>query len=302
MCARTRSTLSAATYQSHSVPPQKECAAHEAGDATRCDRDLWLVEGNELNLFSTDTGDFTKQEVQRIKSEWSHLFVDRAEAGVLDDFTEGMRRVLPDPECKQCNNASTCARRFTMTTDPPFAEEEGWIANHVGSLRGMVLDVGCGEQLYRNAIIPLVHSGTIHYTGLDPDQPSLDDWRQALPAGRFILGGIEDFVGAPASYDHILCLRSLNHVMDLDESIARMSTMLKPGGQLLIVETTPFAMLRHPQQAAAADTIPNAGHQHFRNVTSEDVLPYVRRRRLRVLHHHPVGLATTNEWILLLER
>jgi len=61
-------------------------------------------------------------------------------------------------------------------------------------------------------------------------------------------------------------------------------------------------MLRRPEQVAAADRAPRAGHQHFRNVTSAEVLPYARRRSLQVIEHHPASLQTTNEWILLLTR
>ena len=279
-----------------------DCGAHAAASAADRDRQLWLIEGRQLSLYTTDTGDFDAAAIARIKDTWSHLFVDRAAAGVLDDFTEGMRRILPDPVCATCAHRSSCAGRYAMVDGPPFAREEAWIADYVRCLRGRVLDVGCGEQLYRDEIVPLVRRGAIDYTGLDPDQPSLDDWRAVLPEGRFVRGGIEDFVGTPASYDHVLCLRSLNHVLDLDEAMARMSTLLKPGGRLLVVETTPFAMLRNTQQVAAADCAPRAGHQHYRNVTSEDVLPYTRRRGLRIAHHHPVGMTTTNEWILLLER
>jgi SAM-dependent methyltransferase len=232
----------------------------------------------------------------------SHLFVDRSPAGVLDDFIEGMRRVLPDPTCDTCTNRPRCSRRFRVVEGAPFAREEEWIAAYVTRLRGRVLDVGCGEQLYRDELAPLVRSGQVRYTGLDPDEASLASLRETLPEGRFYAGGIEDFRGEPESYARILCLRSLNHVFSLDEALARMSHLLRPGGQLLIVETTPFAMLRRPEQVAAADRAPRAGHQHFRNVSSEDVLPFARRRSLRVLEHHPASLQTSNEWILLLER
>ncbi len=278
-----------------------DCQAHAAGSAADRHRQLWLIEDAQLRLYATDTGDFNAAAIARVKDEWSHLFVDRAAVGVLDDFTEGMRRILPDPVCDGCPHRATCARRYHVVDGPPFAREEEWIADYVRGLRGRVLDVGCGEQLYRDDIVPLVRSAAIVYTGLDPDQTSLDDWRAALPEGRFVRGGIEDFSGTPASYDRILCLRSLNHVFDLDEALARMAALLKPGGQLLIVETTPFAMLRSAEQVAAADRAPRAGHQHYRNVTSADVLPYARRRGLKIVHDHPVGLATTNEWILLLE-
>ncbi len=284
------------------VERASDCGAFQASDRESRDRRLWLRDGDDLALYETDTADFDASEIARIKDDWSHLFVDRAAVGVLDDFTEGMRRVLPDPVCDDCPNWSACARRFVTVEGPPFAAEEAWIADYVAKLRGRVLDVGCGEQLYRDAIVPLVRAGTIAYTGIDPDEPSLNEWRALLPEGRFFQGGVEEFAGMRSSYDRVLCLRSLNHVYDLDEAIARMASLMKPRGQLLIVETTPFAMLREAEQVAAADRAPRAGHQHFRNVTSEDVLPYARRRGLGVVHHHPAGLETTNEWILLLER
>jgi len=142
----------------------------------------------------------------------------------------------------------------------------------------------------------------VHYTGLDPDRPSLARLRAALPEDRFYVGGIEDFRDQPGCYDHVPCLRSLNHVVDLDEALARMADCLRPGGSLLIVECTPLAMLRRPEQVAAADRAPRAGHQHVRNVSSEEVVPFARRRSLRVLEHHPATLRTTNQWIPLLGR
>jgi SAM-dependent methyltransferase len=278
------------------------CTAYRSAPAEDLERRLWLVEDERLVLHATDTGDFAPSEIRRIKEEWSHLFLDRAAAGVLDDFTEGMRRVLPDPVCDPCAHRARCARRFRVVDGAPFAGEEALIAAHVGGLQGRVLDVGCGEQLYRDRLEPLVRSESVVYTGLDPDERSIDALRAVLPQGRFYLGGIENFWAEPSSYDRILCLRSLNHVFDIDEALARMAALLKPQGQLLIVETTPFAMLRRPEQVAAADRAPRAGHQHFRNVTSTEVLPFARRRSLRVVEHHPAGLATTNEWILLLEK
>lgn len=279
-----------------------DCTAYQAANGADPARHLWLVEDDRLVLHVTDTGDFAPAEIARVKDEWSHVFLDRAPAGVLDDFTEGMRRVVPDATCEPCAHRAHCGRRVRLVEGAPYAREEARIAAHIAALRGRVLDVGCGEQLYRDTLEPLVRSGVVQYTGLDPDELSIARLREALPQGRFLVGGIEDFRGESASYDHILCLRSLNHVFDVDEALARMAELLKPGGQLLIVECTPFAMLRRPEQVAAADSAPRAGHQHFRNVASDEVVPFARRRALQVIEHHPASLPTTNEWILLLGR
>lgn len=265
-------------------------------------RQLWLEGEDRLELFETDTGDFEPHAIETIKTDLSHLLFDSAPPGVLDDFVDGMRRVIPSPVCETCERRPTCARRYRIATGAPFAAEERWIQAHLALLRGRVLDVGCGEQLYRRIIADLLAQRHISYVGIDPDAPSLSSARQALPNARFVLGDIESYPIEPARYDHILCLRALNHVYDLDEGIGRMAEMLAPGGQLLLVETTPFAMLRRAAQVAAADRAPRAGHQHYRNVTSTDVLPYVRRRSLRIVEHRPISLEGSNQWILLLER
>lgn len=278
------------------------CAAHGAGTDLEPPRQLWLVDGARLCHYASDTGDFDTAAIARVKDTYSHLFLDRAPAGVLDDITEGMRRVLPDPVCDPCRHRSACGRRFRLVDEPPFARQEEWIRAHVAALRGRVLDVGCGEQPYHDLLRPLLQRGALQYTGIDPDLPSLERARSALPEGRFWQGGIEELRGRPASYDHLLSLRSLNHVRDLDEALARMADLLRPGGSLLLIECIPFAMLRDPAQVAAADRAPRAGHQHFRNVASEQVVPLARRRSLLVRQHLPASRATTNQWILLLER
>ena len=165
-----------------------------------------------------------------------------------------------------------------------------------------MLDVGCGEQLYREELAALLRSGAIVYTGLDPDEESLARLRAAVPEARLHAGDIEHFDGEPASYDHVLCLRALNHVVDVDEALSRMAMLLKPAGSLLLVECTPFAMLREAAQVAAADRAPRAGHQHFRNMASDDVVPLARRHGLGVVEHHRASRETTNQWMLLLVR
>ncbi len=278
------------------------CSAHGRSGGLDPVRQLWLVDGDRLTRYVTDTADFTDAEIARVKCALSHLFVDRAPPGVLDDFTHGMRRALPDATCAPCAHRAACGRRFRVVDGEPFAREETWIAAHVGALRGRVLDVGCGEQLYREELATRLRSGTIDYTGLDPDEESLARLRAALPEAHLHVGDIEHYDDEPARYDHVLCLRALNHVRDLDEAFARMARLLAPGGSLLLVEMTPFAMLRHAEQIAAADRAPRAGHQHFRNLTSADVLPYAYRHGLRIVEHHPASRDTGSQWILLLAR
>jgi len=279
----------------------RDCMAYTAA-SPRPGRDLWLVENDRLLHYASDSGDFSDDEIAHVKDDLSHLFVDRSPPGVLDDFIEGMRRVLPDATCEPCPQRGSCARRFAVVDGAPYAQQEARIVTFIAALRGRVLDVGCGEQLYQSELLPLVRGGQVEYHGLDPDESSLSRLRGTLPQGHYYLGGIEQFRPAAQGFDRILCLRALNHVLDLDEAVGRMAEMLMPGGQLLLVECTPWAMLRDADQVAGADQAPRAGHQHFRNVASDAVLPLARRRGLRVVEHQPSSRSGTNQWLLLLER
>ena len=120
-------------------------------------------------------------------------------------------------------------RGSSSSTGRPFAREEAWTAAFIAGLRGRVLDVAAAAS---SSIATSSHRWCARAPcGTPASTPtiSLDRIRAALPDGRFYVGGIEDFRGEPASYDHLLCLRSLNHVFDLDEALARMSALLGRG-------------------------------------------------------------------------
>jgi hypothetical protein len=254
-----------------------DCTAHAAAPERDPARHLWLIEDGRLILCATDTHDFDAAGIALSRTT-GVTSSGCSPAGVLDDIRE-YAAAAAGPTCDASIADHIGARRFHVVEGAPFAREEEWIERHVAGLRGRVLDVGCGEQLYRDTLVPLVRSGAVDYTGLDPDEPSLAILRDALPEARFRHTGIEAFHDAPRSYDHILCLRSLNHVFDVDDDAGAhdrtAQTRRSPAdrGDGAVRDVTA------PEQVAA-DQAPRAGHQHFRNVTSEEVLPFVRRRSL----------------------
>jgi SAM-dependent methyltransferase len=281
-------------------PTAAECAGADAGvDRDRC---LWLAEQGQMVLYTTDTHDFAPPEIARVKRTQGQLFFDCSATATLDDFTRSLCRVVADPFCDACNRKDRCACLHRVADGSPFRGEEEWIAAQIAALRGRVLDVGCGEQLYRAALAPLVASRSVEYHGLDPDPAVIAELEHALPGGHYHVGPIEAFDGEPESFDHILCLRSFDHLADLGEAFARMAVLLRPGGTLLIVECTPCALLREARQVAWADQQPRAGHQHLRNWESADVLPLARLHSLGIEYHRAVGRETNNQWFLTLVR
>ena len=107
-----------------------------------------------------------------------------------------------------------------------------WIARQVGS-RSRVLDVGCGDgTLARYLAAP---GRTV--TGLDPDAGCILRARRASEgtAGlRFVLTDFEMFEAAPGSFDAVLFVASLHHMV-ATAAVEKAAALLSPGGVLLIV-------------------------------------------------------------------
>ncbi|MBI5477778.1 MAG: methyltransferase domain-containing protein [Deltaproteobacteria bacterium] len=283
------------------APTPAACTADRAPGVDPA-RALFLAGDGELTLYRTDTGDFSLSEVSRVKHDFGHLYLDRSATAALDDFVDSIRRVAPDPYCDPCDRKERCGRRFREVDEPPFRREERWIAGWVHRLRGRILDVGCGEQLYRAQLAPLVQAGLVEYHGLDPDEAAVSELRRAIPQGRYHVGEIERFEHAAGYFDHVLCLRALNHVTDVREALSRMVALTRPLGTLLIAECVPFALLRNSGQVDFADRQPRAGHQHLRNWDSWEVAPFLRLHSLRTIYHRPVSALTNNQWVLHLLR
>jgi 2-polyprenyl-3-methyl-5-hydroxy-6-metoxy-1,4-benzoquinol methylase len=285
------------------LPPDvSSCAGSDFLPGEPPERKLLLTDGRAMATYASDTRDFDLGEVRRVKDGYGHLYRDRSATAALDDFKESIRRVAPDPFCDACDRASKCGRRFETVEAAAFRTEEAFNALWIRRLSGRVLDVGCGEQLYRDALQARMKSGDIEYHGLDPDERAIGRLREAIPDGHYEVGTIETYAKAPGYFDHILCLRSLNHFTDVVEAFGRMASLLRPMGTLFMVECTTFALLRERRQVEFADGHSEAGHQHFRNWESWEALPYLRLFPFRTLYHRPVSSRTNNQWVLHLLR
>ena len=265
-------------------------------------RSLLFVRDDEVSLYESPTADFTDHEVAHVKDELEQVYVDLSEGAALNDFMTNVRRVRLDEACSACPDRPSCCGAVRIDPDPPFAREERWLKKEVSRLRGRVLDVGCGDQMYHEEMASLIAQGDIEYHGLDPDGEALDRIRSRGHGGTLYHGEIESFTFEPGYFDYVLVFRSLNHFRDMTQAFRVISKLMRVQGQMVLCDSPPFAMLRTPEQVSFADENAPVGHEHYRNWTSQQVVEFLKRFPFRVDVHRPVSVKTSNQWILKLMR
>jgi len=97
-----------------------------------------------------------------------------------------------------------------------------------GARRG--LDVGCGEGETARRLRTRVAS----VVGIDPDEASIEEARSYGDDIRYDVADLESADLEPDSFEVVTAVASL-HQMDHDDALARMATLVAPGGMLLVV-------------------------------------------------------------------
>lgn len=130
------------------------------------------------------------------------------------------------------SKAAFALRRFV---DLQLATIWSFLRPRLSTLRGSLLDVGCGEMPYRSCLPP-----DLSYTGVDVPQASAFAMRGSDAVVAF------DGVSLPfpdRSFDNVLCTEVLEHAAAPTALVAEMLRVLKPGGKL--IATVPFAARVH---------------------------------------------------------
>jgi SAM-dependent methyltransferase len=118
----------------------------------------------------------------------------------------------------------------------------------------------------------------------------------------FIASRAENLGDELGVFDHVLVLRSYNHLDDparaLDGAIGR----LRPGGTLTVVDNVAFGLVRGRAHAARAEAAPENRLEHVRNDDAARAAKRLSGRPLRLLERRDVGRGTSNQWLLRYER
>ena len=121
-----------------------------------------------------------------------------------------------------------------------------WIAAQVAG--GVVLDMACGEG-YGSAVLARSAGRVVGVDG-NPEAYEHARLRYTDPNVSFKWGAVDTF-GEPATYDAVVFLQTIEHVIDPPAVLAHFNRILKPGGVAYV--STPNVLKLAPAGQAKSD-------------------------------------------------
>jgi MoaA/NifB/PqqE/SkfB family radical SAM enzyme/SAM-dependent methyltransferase len=260
-------------------------------------RHLFVRHGERIARFRTFTRDFSDAEIEATKHDAGQVYLDRSSKPALDDFASDLVQLRRSEMCIPCPERAVCTGMFEPVFEDVFTRDDARVREIVASLCGDVLDLGCGDGRYEGVLAPRARAGLLRYLGIDPDAERVRSLRSRWPWAEVRQGAAESLGDADGHYDHVLVLRSWNHLVDPGRAVAAIARRLRPGGTLLIVDNVVFGLARTPRQAHRGEASV-ARFEHFRNDDAAQVHGVVAALGFELLERKDVGPATSNQWLL----
>ena len=176
-------------------------------------RAIFVREGDRVALFLTESRDFTDVEISTTKHALGQVYVDVSDKLAPDDFARDLAPLRRSDVCAPCPEANRCAGMFERADGDVFTRDDEAVRDIVASLTGDVLDVGCGEGRYGDLLAPAAEAGALRYVGVEPSTERASQLRVRWPWAAVTVAEAESLPWT-ASFDHVLVLRSWNHLRD----------------------------------------------------------------------------------------
>ena len=296
-------------------------------------RVMFLREGERVERYRTESRDFTDVEIAHTKLQLGQVYDDVSGKDAPDDFAQDLVGLRRSAVCEPCPEQVRCGGLWEKTREDVFTRDDARVRQLVGGLRGDVLDVGCGEGRYEDVIAPRARDGLVRWVGLEPDAPRAAAMRARAPWAEVRTLEAEA-VSDETRFDHVLVLRSWNHLHDPARAAQALVRALRPGGSLVVVDNLAFGLLRRreprdPQPAghggaeartaeagpgervgerggAAAARRRGAGAgaiwEHFRNDDASRAHAVLSNLPLELVQRRDVVPGSSSEWLLCYRR
>ena len=264
-------------------------------------RHLFVKNAGRVARFFAGTRDFSDAEVAAIKHENGQVYLDvTRDKDAPDEFTTDLRPLARSALCDGCSERPRCTGLFEpRLDDDPFSRDDQRVRELLGALEGDVLDVGCGHGRYHDEIER--RGEHICYSAFDPDPSAVTALRERFEGVAVSTAEAWAAAVEPDTLDHVLVLRSWNHIVDPFVFAAAVQRTLRPSGEVVVVDDAAFGLARTRSQAARAEGSP-ARFEHYRNDTAEDAAFVFAQAApgLELVERRDVGPGTSTLWLLRL--
>jgi ubiquinone/menaquinone biosynthesis C-methylase UbiE len=147
---------------------------------------------------------------------------------------------------------------FTNGVDPEYVEQIIPLAVEELAGHQYVLDLGCGDGQIARA---LAENGA-EVLGVDPTQLHIDIATQRGGGPQYVLGGATDIPAPDNFFDAVVACLVFEHIDQLEEAMAEVARVLKPGGQFSFFLNHP--LLQTPGSGWIDDHIIDPPEQYWR--------------------------------------
>jgi len=232
----------------------------------------------EIQRYLADTRDFSDTAISDAIGGLGQVYRDRGGKILHDDLSADLVPLILADECKDCLMKPLCGGVWQDTRETPFEQAQIAVEHLITSLSGSVLDIGCGYMPYRAVLEPLVENGRLTYLGIDPYSDPGENHANLC----FKRTSLEDFNWDGPLFDTALSLRSLNHLESIRAAFHKMTSLIKPGGRIILAEDEVFGVVRGKQTLQAVKKQPNLPYDHRVNLSLGEAVELVKDCQLTI--------------------
>ena len=194
---------------------------------------------------------------------------------------------------------------FSEGADPEYTEQILPLATELLARSDQVLDIGCGEgQVARLA----AEVGASRVVGIDPTWAQVSVAAERGGGPNYARAGADALPFSDATFDTALACLVFEHIDAVDEAIAEVARVLRPGGRFLFFLNHP--LLQTPNSGWIDDQILDPPEQYWRigpylpeHATIEEVekgvhIPFIHRplsRYVNALASHGLRIVRMDE-------
>lgn len=250
--------------------PIKKTGKLDCKDYNPGENDIILKEGESYTIFRYNSSDFSNEAIKRIK-----------EKGQV--YLQSGKNMI-----KLKESQDPCGKIFQAVNINVFEKCMVPVEKKIKSLKGKILDIGCGEMYFYNLFKEMIKNKKISYVGVDPAEVKIKNKDMV-----FIKNLFENVYFGEDKFDNVLMLGSYNHLREITYSLRKIYKILKPGGKLLICDDeAPIILSRRKGNAKKA-------FEHYNNYGAETELQNLRSLDFKILKVMPVSKQTNNRWLIM---